>query len=277
MTASRPADITAHNKPLHEAMIARGCKWVSTSSKEYFTFDGEYEPYPAGYIRGPQFHENGNPRPYSYSVQGRNGWLQRSFTHQEVLTEGPRWALETAQSVLIPVNNCGGVGECCGCEVCTPDEPYEREECEACEGSGQNDDGSECFGCKGFGDKIVDANTPSGVVGEHIEWTDEIGHNRRDVIAQLDEPKSGIEVAQEALDIEPTDKTTLAYLMFQELDLEASDRYQFIKCPWDSPVGYECMKVIRKAREFADMLHDLDSHQDIWSAAFEQCEVFFCG
>lgn len=231
MTASRPADITAHNKPLHEAMIARGCEWVSTSSKEYFTFDGEYEPYPAGYIRGPQFHENGNPRPYSYSVQGRNGWLQRSFTHQEVFTEGPRWALEAAKSVLIPVNNCGG-DECSGCEVCTPD----------------------------------DANLPSGVVGEHVEWTNETGHNRRD-----------IEVAQEALDIEVDDKTTIEYLMLQEFDLEASDRYQFIKCPWDSPVGYDCMKVIRKAREFVDMLHDFDDHQNIWSAAFEQCEIFYCG
>ena len=86
-----------------------------------------------------------------------------------------------------------------------------------------------------------------------------------------------IEVAQEALDIEPEDKTTLAYLMFQELDLEASDRYEFIRCPWDSPVGYECMKVLRKAREFIDLLHDLDSHQDIWIAAFEQCDVFYCG
>ena len=118
-------------------------------------------------------------------------------------------------------SNCGG-DECCGCEVCTPD----------------------------------DANLPLGVV-----------------IAQLD---SGIEVAQEALDIEPTDKTTLAYLMFQELDLEASDRYYFLECLWDSPVGYECMKVLRKAREFIDMLPDLDSHQDIWSAAFEQCDIFYC-
>lgn len=128
-------------------------------------------------------------------------------------------------------DNCGG-DDCCGCEVCTPD----------------------------------DANTPSGVVGEHIEWTNDTGHHRRD-----------IEVTQEALDIQPTDKTTVAYLMFQELDLEASDRYYFLECPWDSPVGYECMKVLRKAREFADMLHDLDSHQDIWSAAFEQCDIFYCG
>lgn len=208
-------------------------------------------------------------------------------------------------------DNCGG-DNCCGCEVCTPDDDqspvkhcnncdneavgfyktdkgsefhlcqscgeafalgqvnsdksftvfsddddYERESCDACDSSGQNDDGSECPECKGFGDKIVDK--PS--------WQADNDH---------DSAKAGIEVAQEALDIQPEDKTTLAYLMFQELDLECTG-YEFTECQWDSPVGYECMKVLRKAREFIDLLHDLDSHQDIWSAAFQQCDVFYYG
>lgn len=79
----------------------------------------------------------------------------------------------------------------------------------------------------------------------------------------------------EALDNAWEDTTTLQYLMFKELDLEAPERYSFTECQWDSPVGYDCMKVLRKARELVSMLVDWDSHQDIWNAAFDQCKVFY--
>jgi hypothetical protein len=92
--------IADHNEQLRKVMFDRGCEWKSNAIYEHFTRDGEYEPYPVGYIRGPQFHSNGNHRPYSYSVQGRDGWLQRSFTQPEYLTEGPKWALDTALSVM---------------------------------------------------------------------------------------------------------------------------------------------------------------------------------
>lgn len=62
--------------------------------------NNEYEPYPVGYIRGPHFSECGSRTPYSYSVQGRDGWLQRSFSHTDVAIEGAKWALDTALSVM---------------------------------------------------------------------------------------------------------------------------------------------------------------------------------
>lgn len=89
--------IEDHNKPLRDAMFARGCQWKSDGKREHFTLNGEFEPYPAGYIRGPHYN-NGNPRPYQYSVQGNNGWIQLGFSIQ---TEGISWALETAEKVLL--------------------------------------------------------------------------------------------------------------------------------------------------------------------------------
>jgi hypothetical protein len=108
--------------------------------------------------------------------------------------------------MVSPTTNCGGK-ECCGCEVCTPD------------------DATKAF---------------------------------------------------EALDIATEDKTTLEYLMFLELELEASGDFQFYECQWDSEVGRECMKVLRKAQELTELLPDID-HSDIWHAAYHQCEVFYCG
>lgn len=92
--------IAIHNEQLRKVMFDRGCEWKQTTSKEYFTKDGEYEPYPVGYIRGPHFSECGSRTPYSYSVQGRDGWLQRSFSHTDVAIEGAKWALDTALSVM---------------------------------------------------------------------------------------------------------------------------------------------------------------------------------
>lgn len=83
------------------------------------------------------------------------------------------------------------------------------------------------------------------------------------------------EVDQEALDINTQDTTTVEYLMFQEFDLECTG-YSFPECPWDSEVGRECMRVFRKTQELLALMPDIDC-MTIWTAAFEQCEVFYCG
>ena len=81
--------------------------------------------------------------------------------------------------------------------------------------------------------------------------------------------------AMEALDIEPYDNTILEHLMFKELDLDCAG-YSFPECPWDSAVGFECMKVLRKAQELTELMPDID-HSEIWHAAYHQCEVFYRG
>jgi hypothetical protein len=40
-------------------------------------------------------------------------------------------------------------------EIEETEDDYEREECEPCEGSGGNLDGTPCEACKGFGDTII--------------------------------------------------------------------------------------------------------------------------
>jgi hypothetical protein len=89
--------IESHNEPLRQAMFDRGCEWKVGDRYEHFTKDGEYASYPVGYIRGPHSTSPGNPNRYQYSVQGHSGWWQRSFPS---ISEGQRWALETAVSVL---------------------------------------------------------------------------------------------------------------------------------------------------------------------------------
>ena len=89
--------IESHNEPLRQAMFARGCEWQVNDTTEHFTLNGQYEDYPIGYIRGPHYGNNGNPRPYSCSVQGPEGWLQMGFASAD---DAKKWALETAANVL---------------------------------------------------------------------------------------------------------------------------------------------------------------------------------
>lgn len=97
---SEPITIDSHNEPLRQAMFARGCKWKDNGQTQHFTLNGRYEPYPIGYIRGPHYSNNGNPKPYTFSVQGPDGWLQMHFNSTEVSVDGVRWALSKAAEVL---------------------------------------------------------------------------------------------------------------------------------------------------------------------------------
>lgn len=90
-------------------MIEAGNAFVRQDGREYFVNSkGEYVDYPAGYIRGPHFESNGNPRPFTMSVQGLNGWHQRGFTKQEHdRKESFDWALKTAKKVLTELKESG--------------------------------------------------------------------------------------------------------------------------------------------------------------------------
>lgn len=94
--------IQKHNAPLHEAMKAKGYELIQKQNLvHYVDSEGKYVPYPVGYITGPQYSNNGNPKPYSMSVQGRNGWHQRSFSSKEINSgEAAKWALETGREIL---------------------------------------------------------------------------------------------------------------------------------------------------------------------------------
>jgi len=89
------------NAPLHAAMLAAGNRFVKEKGREFFRDEnGNYASYPVGYIRGPHRAENGSPRPWSFSVQGEEGWHQRSFTSREHWNgEGLMWALAESQSL----------------------------------------------------------------------------------------------------------------------------------------------------------------------------------
>lgn len=91
--------IAAHNKPLDDAMVAKGYRFHRGKYEHYVDSEGEYVSYPPGYIRGPHVDYNGSPRPLSISVQGHDGWLQMSF-HDNERDEAIQWALETAEQVL---------------------------------------------------------------------------------------------------------------------------------------------------------------------------------
>jgi len=86
--------IKEHNAPLKEKMEKSGCRFIHKENKAYFVDNNDkYEPFPVGYITGPSSFERG----YYVSIQGKNGWLQRSGYN---LSELEKWALETAQKVL---------------------------------------------------------------------------------------------------------------------------------------------------------------------------------
>lgn len=93
----------AHNEPLFEAMIASGCQFKNSKGLAHFvTSNGEYQPFPAGYVTyGSSF--NGSPNPYHASVMLGNGsWAQRSYPgHPQCL----EWAIPYAEDQLRAMSN----------------------------------------------------------------------------------------------------------------------------------------------------------------------------
>ncbi len=87
--------VQKHNQPLKLKMESKGFRLKFTKDHTFFVdANGKYEPYPIGYITGP--HHGGNGELYM-SVQGPNGWRQRSFKNE---SEAVKWALATAKEIL---------------------------------------------------------------------------------------------------------------------------------------------------------------------------------
>lgn len=88
------------NARLFDAAIADGKTFFRDDNYQYMkNTDGSFYGWPVGFITGPQFCNNGNPRPFQLSVNGTNGWHQRSGTLAEV--EGlVAWAVETQKRIL---------------------------------------------------------------------------------------------------------------------------------------------------------------------------------
>lgn len=61
--------------------------------------DGTYFGWPVGFITGPQFCDNGNPNPYSMSVNGPDGWHQRGSNYNG-LDNLKKWAVEKQKEIL---------------------------------------------------------------------------------------------------------------------------------------------------------------------------------
>ena len=90
--------ITEDNYRLHAEMVDKGYAFHRGERYEHFVDkDNAYQAYPVGYIRGPHYEANGNPNPHSCSVQGENGWHQRSFkTRAETID----WAIAKQKEIL---------------------------------------------------------------------------------------------------------------------------------------------------------------------------------
>jgi hypothetical protein len=84
--------IRRHNHKLDLMMGRLGYTFVRRGQYEHFIdSSGAYVAYPNDYIRGPQRSDNGSPQPWSYSIQGSAGWIQRSF---KTLQLADQWIAE---------------------------------------------------------------------------------------------------------------------------------------------------------------------------------------
>lgn len=87
------------NQELFDEMLRQGKTYVCTETHHYFTNpDHSYFGFPKGFITGPQY-SRGTPTPVCMSVNGPNGWLQRSGTLAEIdiLTA---WAVKIQDRIL---------------------------------------------------------------------------------------------------------------------------------------------------------------------------------
>lgn len=91
------SEFTEDNRELDIQMESNGFHMTQSNGICcYRNEQGEYIPYPVGYITGPGFCGNGNPNPWYCSVQGNDGWHQRGFKTRE---EAIAWAMEKAKEI----------------------------------------------------------------------------------------------------------------------------------------------------------------------------------
>jgi|TARA_R110000744_G_scaffold376725_1_gene491166 hypothetical protein len=90
--------IEQHNKPLQEAMKAKGFRMKKVGKTVcYYDKADVFQPFPAGYITGPS--DNYNTGKYM-SVRDNNGcWKQQTMPLNR-LSKLQQWALDTAKEVL---------------------------------------------------------------------------------------------------------------------------------------------------------------------------------
>lgn len=88
--------VAEHNSPLKAEMEKKGLHIIKRGNYTFFANrEGEYQPYPNGYITGPAT-SNGN---LYMSVQGPDGWAQQSGTLEEIT----KWAIEKGEEILSKV------------------------------------------------------------------------------------------------------------------------------------------------------------------------------
>ena len=86
-----------HNEPLFNAHILAGYSFKHGPLSHFVDSNGDYAPYPKGYITGVGYSDNGTPRPYYASVFLGDGWAQRVAKSRQECIE---WALKKAKEVL---------------------------------------------------------------------------------------------------------------------------------------------------------------------------------
>ena len=92
MTKTIQERIREHNAKLDQMMVAQGYVFKQGGHYEgYVDSNRNFVPFPNGYVRGPFYRDNGNPRPRSYSMQSENGWLQMGFLSKR---EADDWIAE---------------------------------------------------------------------------------------------------------------------------------------------------------------------------------------
>jgi hypothetical protein len=93
--------LPGQNRSLYDQMIQKGCRWKSGPRYQHFVdAEGDYAEYPVGYITGPcRAEENGSGTPYYISVNGADGWRQRSGSLADI-PGLKQWALDTQNEIL---------------------------------------------------------------------------------------------------------------------------------------------------------------------------------
>jgi hypothetical protein len=95
--------IEQHNKPLQEAMKAKGFRMKKKGTTVcYYDKADVFQSFPAGYITGPS--DNNTDKRYItgkyMSVRDNNGCWKQQTMPLNLLSNLQRWALDTAKEVL---------------------------------------------------------------------------------------------------------------------------------------------------------------------------------
>ena len=91
--------ITPENSRLHQEMLDKGYLFHSGDGMQYFhNSDNGYVNYPIGYITGPcRSTDNGSGKPWYCSVNGQNGWHQKSSASRDEVID---WAIKKQKEIL---------------------------------------------------------------------------------------------------------------------------------------------------------------------------------